>query len=96
MPSTNVLKPMQECEGDCDSTLDCDVSKGLVCHQRYFAADLVPGCTGYAYSELDVCINRDIDGWVKRLDDNSLKPYRACEGDCDSHSDVSAFPVFSF
>lgn len=61
-----------------------------MCHHRHFAGDSVPGCTGTPDDTVDYCINRDVNGYIKRLDDASFEPYRACEGDCELDEDVSS------
>ena len=68
--------------------MQCDT--GLVCSQRHFSSVPVPGCTGTPDGVVDYCVQRDTNH-IKRLDNDGSPylPLRACEGDCNQHSDVS-------
>ncbi|CAB9527890.1 receptor-like protein kinase [Seminavis robusta] len=89
------LRPLRDCEGDCDSHSDCDT--GLVCLFRNRNGIPVPGCiydfTNEAVSaQTDYCIQRDQGTAIRYLGENgipfaALGPLMQCEGDCRNHGE---------
>lgn len=62
--------PLSECQGDCDSDLECQDS--LVCLQRD-AGDPVPGCLGSDdASRTDYCIQPPMSNLTTRRDENRV------------------------
>ena len=57
----NPNNPLNECEGDCDNDNQC--AGDLICHQREFGNEEVPGCTGGKSdnSRTDYCIRPAAD-----------------------------------
>ncbi|KAL7456689.1 hypothetical protein ACHAWC_009012 [Mediolabrus comicus] len=52
--------PLVECQGDCDSDIDCIV--GLICYQRSSSNESVPGCSGGELDEsgTDYCVREEV------------------------------------
>ena len=75
-------KPLELCQGDCDSSADCLPT--LVCWQRD-AYEPVPGCSGGETdsSDADYCVRPTIS----HLGDNPTSKLGLCQGDCDSDKD---------
>lgn len=83
-------KPLQQCEGDCDSDSDCAGGSGSVCFFRAEAIG-VPGCRGgrdYDNNH-DFCILKkdlpmSIEFVCNGFDcDFDTKPLQQCQADCD-------------
>lgn len=55
-PPLGANLPLGECQGDCDSDVDC--GEGLFCYQRTAGdATPVPGCSGADLSDTDFCVS---------------------------------------
>lgn len=81
--------PLQECQGDCDNDLQCDV--GLTCFHRD-STEAVPGCVGAGQSANDYCAVPD-PGTLVVMGREGIPaesyPFGECEGICNSDDDCA-------
>ena len=80
--------PLQECQGDCDRDTECDY--GLVCVQRGYADDPLPGCSGIPVDNDDYCVRaqpKELHLMGNNGSPSSAFPLQECQGDCDNDND---------
>ena len=84
--------PLDECQGDCNSDLDC--REGLVCRQRYDDAK-VAGCSGRGQGGKDYCARPTDNQQLAVLTDSTypdttnstIFPLLPCQGHCTCDDD---------
>jgi len=84
--SPHGITPLDECQADCNSDLDC--KPGLVCLRRT-NDEAVPGCSGSPIRALDYCYRPPPGRLVIKTSGSSDESIRlgACEGHCENDGD---------